>query len=409
MPCRKLVYILPILLIARAFSDIILDIAVRQTTPLTDLGRPGGSFLGVGRLSGGGAVEDSAAFWKAADREPVSADPDIATAQVIRRMSKMARSSAAEPLFRRYAQAAIDQHKGGLGWATAGVNPFTFSPATRACAIAESAWWWAKTNLEFEHHGFLILRRIGERDQWQLLISPDVLIRQRPMKGDCAIYSTLIAAMLEAWGVPWEFVTVAADRAQPSVYSHVWVRAIMPDGVRQSLDASHGDYPGWQVPAYDIFRLQAWDSSGRPVEDRGARFQGLHNYAVRRGVGRYVRGLGVVCGTDPSSGEEWCDYSKPTPVTGAPGGGSSGTFNLFADLARRWTDIGGRAIAPQTTYTRGAGGQIQYSTPGGGGGGGMFNFTGDSGVALGSTSPLIWLALAGAAVLLVGTMAKGRG
>ncbi len=386
------------------------DMADYTRFPQTELDRCLTEAAAVGRPAGLGAAafEDTAEFWRGAIREPVSADPDKATAQVIARMAGMARSSAGNPLFRKYAQAAVNQHQGGLGWFLAGVNPFTAGEVSKGWAVAESIWWWAKNSIEFEHHAVTFWRRLGEVDQWQLLISPDVLVRQRPMKGDCAIFSTLIAAMLEAWGVRWEFVTVAADRSQPSVYSHVWVRAILADGSRLSLDASHGGRPGWQVPAHDIFRLQVWDMAGRPVDvgpvvDRGT-YAGLQGYT-------FGRGLGAVCGTDPSSGEQWCDYSQGGAAP--PAGSSSGGTNwggLFANLATQWTQIGGRVLAPQTTYSKAPGGAIQYATPGAGSGSGLFSFSNDSGVGLGPVSPLVWLGGGLAvAVLFFAFSSRGRG
>jgi hypothetical protein len=63
--------------------------------------------------------------------------------------------------------------------------------------------------------------------------------------GDCDDFSMYLAALLNAAGVPCAFCAVAADSRAPEQYSHVYVVAY-PDGVRFPLDASHGDYPGWE-------------------------------------------------------------------------------------------------------------------------------------------------------------------
>lgn len=64
---------------------------------------------------------------------------------------------------------------------------------------------------------------------------------------DCDGFSMYVAALLTAAGIPCRFVTVAADPTEPTHYSHVYVAAY-PDAERTSVDASHGDYAGWECP-----------------------------------------------------------------------------------------------------------------------------------------------------------------
>lgn len=70
--------------------------------------------------------------------------------------------------------------------------------------------------------------------------------------GDCDCYSMYLACLLETAGIPCDFVTVAADAQAPNQFSHVYVLAHPLDDsgsrVDVPLDASHGEYPGWQVP-----------------------------------------------------------------------------------------------------------------------------------------------------------------
>ena len=69
--------------------------------------------------------------------------------------------------------------------------------------------------------------------------------------GDCDVFSMYLAGMLNAVGVQSSFVTVAASGQAPDQYSHVYVVAYpIVDGqsVRMALDASHGEYAGWEVP-----------------------------------------------------------------------------------------------------------------------------------------------------------------
>lgn len=349
-------------------------------------------------IAAAGPEVDTPEWWRRIERTPVSLDPDRATAQVIARMAELIRSSARDPLFRQYAAAAVAQFRGGPLWAAAGVDPLTAAGGAdgrRERAIAESAWWWAHVYVRFVHHARMIWERLGERDQWQLLISPDAFVRMRPLKGDCAIFSMLIAAMLEVWGVPWELQTVAANALQPDVYSHVFPRVVLPDGRRECLDASHGDYPGWCVPARDVYRSQVWDRNGRPVADRGQAFQGLHAYAVRRrGFGDLIVDSGVYTADDYSEGGSYVPPSGPNPTqTFFPSGGSpsSGTNwgGVFANLLTQWSKIGGQVLAPQVTYTRGPNGQIIYSAPAGTPGGVPSSVLSGSGLGLSSTNLLL--------------------
>lgn len=179
------------------------------------------------------------------------------------------------------------------------------SPELTARAIAESAFWWCKTFVRFVHHEFIIRQRLGEAGHLQGLISPEVLVRMAKPEGDCAIFSECVAAFLQVFGIPYEFVTVKVSRKEPREYSHVYLYAILPDGSRLPLDASHGGYPGWQIPSAQLNwaenqtgspARQAWDSTGNPVADRGSRFDGLHNYGLRGGLGD---------GVDAQTGETW--------------------------------------------------------------------------------------------------------
>jgi hypothetical protein len=79
---------------------------------------------------------------------------------------------------------------------------------------------------------------------------------------------------------------VAANAGEPSRWSHVFVVAIV-DGQVMPLDTSHGIGPGWMVPRSRIFRLQAWNLDGDPVNDIGiSSFGSLHGlYGCGRGMG----------------------------------------------------------------------------------------------------------------------------
>jgi hypothetical protein len=88
----------------------------------------------------------------------------------------------------------------------------------------------------------------------------EVIIRPREMArlvaqgkgmGDCDDFTMYLAGILECFGIPTEFCTVAADQRAPNNYSHVYLVSYPTDDrgirVRVPLDASHGEYPGWET------------------------------------------------------------------------------------------------------------------------------------------------------------------
>lgn len=85
--------------------------------------------------------------------------------------------------------------------------------------------------------------------------------------GDCDDFSSYAAALLTANGIECQFATVGADGRDPNQYTHVYVVAyplcepragILANPFNKSrvpVDASHGQYCGWEVPNnYGKFR-----------------------------------------------------------------------------------------------------------------------------------------------------------
>jgi len=321
---------------------------------------------------------DSAEFRRRAPRVELSDDSDTATVQTVRAMCDQIKTASNDPLVRRAALSAALHFKGG---------PLRSAVAmTDAQMRADSCWWWCKHFLRFKHHSTMFeawSSELGDpHRKLQLLISPDVLVRMRSMEGDCAIYTMMICAMLRALGLPYQIMTLAVDPSQPDVMTHVCARVVLPDGV-ETLDASHGQYPGWQVPAEHTMRLWVFDANGKLTEEKqGPMFSGLHAYRPRRFRAR-VRGMGaMVCdesgcyddGTGTSSGIDLSQYYPlgtsitpgTVPVTAATPGAPAGGFNttaFFGNLANAWTKIAGQVIAPQQTISRGPGGQLLITGP----------------------------------------------
>ena len=158
-------------------------------------------------------------------------DSDEATAQTVRFMCDLVKHSLSDPII---GQAFSD------AW-----NRF------RQISMQDEAaccWWYAKYLIRFVHHQELLRDWLFSLDDLQLLISPEALLKMEKPKGDCAVFTCLIGAMLSYRGIPWEIVTVAASPAAPDLFTHVYPQAVMSDGGRLPLDASHGKYPGWEVP-----------------------------------------------------------------------------------------------------------------------------------------------------------------
>ena len=340
-----------------------------------------------------GLSVDSSAFRQRAPRVQLSDDPDTATQQTVAEMCRQIHQAATDPLVQGAALNAVRMFRGGPFWEQESGDEYNDGdPFASAQRMAESCWWWAKHYLRFKHHGSMFeawSSDLGDpRTKLQLLNAPDVLVRMNRMEGDCAIYTMMLAAMLESLGLKWEIVTAAVDRGQPEIFSHVWPRVVLPGGA-ESLDASHGKYPGWQVPAEDVHRMWVFDSNGSRTSEQGAQFSGLHAYRRRPGMGAtvcddmgcYDDGTGAVVAAgatvDPNSsylsypvpagGGTYVDQSG-TPATGpvykAPASNNSAQWASFATQLMKsgMTLAEINAIQPGTVVS--ANGAILRQNPG---------------------------------------------
>jgi len=318
--------------------------------------------------------DDSAASYlrQHPNREQASlSDPFAATAQTVRYMCRLVRHSLSDPVVWRAWEDAARRFGGIAG------------------SVPGAAWWYAKTLLKFVHHQRLLESWLGKSDELQLLISPEALLKMRDPKGDCAVFTTLICALLDAAGQQWEIVTAAVNPYQPDVFSHVYPRAVLEDGRRLTLDASHGQYPGWEVPVERITRKQVWNSAGEPIEDLDSGYRGLHgvnDMGLGCGCGSKLLPLQSLAGLGCDPGwDAGCDSTvdmlpvnyggsdqiyattgggSPDYTTNSSGSGSSFGSDFAASLANAWTKIAGNVIAPQTTYVRDPKtGALMLSTP----------------------------------------------
>lgn len=164
-------------------------------------------------------------------------DPELQVRQIVSLMAACVKHSKGDPIIAAAWQDAWDRF-----------HAVTFGDEAQCC------WWYAKYLVKFVHHSVLLRDWLFSLDDTQLLISPDALLRMRSPKGDCAIFTTLIQALLAYRDIPYETVTVAVNPMTPDFFGHVYPQASRPDGTRIALDASHGKYPGWEVPAARVLK-----------------------------------------------------------------------------------------------------------------------------------------------------------
>ena len=173
----------------------------------------------------------------------LSTPSPVVTQQTVRKMGEHIQNALADPLIRQIAASASTQS-----------DPLS------------ALWWWVKHAIRFRQDDSLILELFNEKDHFELLISPPVLIRMKRPQGDCDDFTMLMLALACCAGYRVRIVTVQCDRARPGEYSHVYGEALIPQGW-MPLDASHGTYPGWEVPARDILRKTSWTLDGYVAHD----------------------------------------------------------------------------------------------------------------------------------------------
>jgi len=261
-------------------------------------------------------------------------------------MCRLIRESAEDPAIRLAAEYA--RHHYGCDSA---------DPA----ALAWACFFFAKHKIKFVVDEAPMFR-LNEPGQQDLLISPAVLVRMDQPQEDCDGFTMLICAMLRALGVAYVIVTIACSPDDPSRWSHVFPVALCPGGAI-ALDASHGSGPGWMVPASHIFRWQAWDADGNPVQLQRPRKSGLHGW-VPSSLGLGQDGSDIdpesglpysqVYGGGGASGYQfgtqtgitpWGTPASSTPTTSP----SSSNFNLTSFLNNLATQAAGVARVAETS------------------------------------------------------------
>ena len=307
--------------------------------------------------------------------------PDVATAETIRFMCGCIDGSAKNAAVQQAARDAVTRF-GALGAFDVTAGGRADTGVLSDADLARGVYWFARYTIKRLHHGEFKATVAAFPEKKQLLVSPDVLLTQYP-QGDCSAFTMAICALLKCLGIGYELVAVAADGRDPSIFSHVYPRAVLGDGSRLVLDAHAMPGPGEEVPAEDVYRKQVYDSQGAPVSDQPTGFKGLHMYQMRGGLGDCTAddAGNVTCTADSvpapvygptdsqlsgglcasgyvvdSAGNCYNPSNPLNSLTGSTTTAAGGTtpFNWsseIANLANAWTKIGGQVVAPQVTQT----------------------------------------------------------
>jgi len=287
-----------------------------------------------------------------------SSDSDTSTRQTVAKMCEYIRAGVDDDVVRQWAAKAVHVF--------AGPNP---DPRMVVWAV----FWMLKHSVKYVHDEPRLFR-IGEPGALDLLIAPAVLVREPEPKEDCDGFTMLACALLRILGLRAYIVTVAADPSDPRRWSHVFAVAQLPDGLLVPVDGSHGEYPGWMVPASHTFRRQAWNLDGRPVELSFAP-SAMHGYRRRSGLsGCYVGMIDEATGDTVAScgdgggggGSDSQSISFPF-VTGGGGGGGAISKpidwgSIFSNAISTAGKVAQTAFLPSGVTTRLANGQIVSNT-----------------------------------------------
>ena len=171
-------------------------------------------------------------------------------------------------------------------------------PAYHDLGEAEVLYNWVKQNIRFTK----------DPVTKEKLYPPQQLLKIKA--GDCDDISMLLGAFLIALGYPARLITLAANTAQPSEFSHVYIEAEVPPGSTNwvPMDAARVDSQFGVAPP-NYFRKRAWSLTDNSYQDlsgsKGPVHANVVNSCQLRGLGcggncsscsgggKKVRGLGV--------------------------------------------------------------------------------------------------------------------
>jgi hypothetical protein len=189
-------------------------------------------------------------------------DTERSTAQTVKKMGQHVRDAVQDPEVMR---AAVD-------------SVVDAGPRSQV-DICRCVWAWLKSHIRFVPDEVQLEKLLGRGDELELLISPSVMVRPEllgGMQGDCDCFTMMGCSMLACLGIQPLIKTFKCDRREPWRWSHVCAAGRLDDGSIFPCDASHGDYPGWQVPLEATFESCLWDMNGNKVG--GDTMRGMNAY-----------------------------------------------------------------------------------------------------------------------------------
>lgn len=212
----------------------------------------------------------------------MSSDPDSQVGQTLSLMRERVAEDSDNPMFVSRVRRMFDvrMYPGMRG---TGIGKGVIPGTADEMSLCEQAWAHTKQNIKFQRDEVTGEGIAGfpSDEVIETIIRPVDMaqsIDQGGAVGDCDDFSMYLACCLKSLGIPCAFATTAADSRDPQQFSHVYVVAypMTPSGMRMRmpLDASHGEYPGWETEG--LGRFQEW-----PVLDRLNLFVGT---AVMQGL-----------------------------------------------------------------------------------------------------------------------------
>lgn len=170
------------------------------------------------------------------------ADNEQSTTATIREMIRLANDSARHPLPNSIVASLQCQ----------------LPPRPTSLDLIRSIFWFVKGRVRFREDEDILVKQMGYTDPYQeLLISPIALLQMPRPEGDCDDFSMLVATLLLVAKLPVWYVAIAVDEKQPDRWSHIYCKVYLPDENRyMAMDASHGQYPGWETGRRQFKRME---------------------------------------------------------------------------------------------------------------------------------------------------------
>jgi hypothetical protein len=309
---------------------------------------------------------------------PGTGDTNVDTGRTVKKMCEYIHAGAKDRTVQAWRNHALTKF----------AAPAWISEEQKACW---SFWWLVKHAVKFQKDEPRLFE-IGEPDALDLLIAPAVLVKMDKPAEDCDGFTMLLCSLLLIQGIKCYIVTVAVDPQNPDRWSHVFCLAELSDGTRLALDGSHGKFPGWMVPRNHIFRWQAWDLDGNPVDvlppEQKTKLQGY----TRSGVG-YI---------DPETGLE-VGSSLPTDMT--PVSPSFDWSKLFTTLTNAGVKAYQTSQLPPNYFMDPNTGKLVFA-PANVSGGAGYGYPFGQGSTFGSMLPILGIGLL--AVVAVAAFSRGR-